>query len=268
MLIMSALDLGIKDNIATITLSGPTMPPAFFGELRSSFHSLCDNEEVRAVVVCSSAKSFSFGLDLPATLHEHAKLFSGGGATERRELREMIRDWQDCFLAVEGCPVPVIAAVHGACIGGGIDLISACDIRLASQDATFSVRETKVAIVADLGTLQRLPNIVGQGHARELALTGCDIDAHRAAQIGLVNHVHADRDELHQAAQAMAASIAANPPLTVQGVKKVMQFGSEHGVRAGLDYVATWNAAYLASEDLGEAMAAFTNKRPPSFVGR
>jgi enoyl-CoA hydratase len=162
----------------------------------------------------------------------------------------------------------VIAAIQGPCIGGGVDLACACDVRLASRDATFSVREVKVAIVADLGSLQRLPPIVGEGHARELAFTGKTIDADRAARIGLVNDVLPTRDELDAGAQAIAQEIADNPPLTVRGVKDVLDFGRGRRVEEGLAYVAAYNAAFLASEDLGEAMAAFVEKRAPKYEGR
>jgi enoyl-CoA hydratase len=264
----STLNLEVQDHIATVSVTSATMPPVFFQELRQAFRDIEDNSDVRAVVLRSTAKSFTYGLDLPATFKEHGSKFSGGGATERSALHAMIADLQDCLNIVDRCPVPVIAAIHGHCIGGGIDLITCCDIRLATSDSSFSVRETRIAIVADLGTLQRLPGIVGQGNARELAMRGCDISAERAAQIALVNHVYDDRDTLHKEAQAMAAEIASNPPLTVRGVKKVMDFSRDHGVQAGLGYVAAWNAAFLASEDLGEAMAAFMGKRPPVYKGR
>lgn len=264
----NTLTLDIHDAVATLTLTRPTMPPAFFSELRESFRDIAKEPSVRAVVVRSSAKGFSYGLDLPEAFKELGAHFAGGGAKERSELLAIIADWQDCMSSVVRCTVPVIAAVHGPCLGGGIDLITCADIRLASEDAIFSVRETRIAIVADLGTLQRLPNVIGQGHARELALTGCDIDATRAAVIGLVNHVHSDREVLHQAAQAMAKSIAGNAPLTVRGVKNVLDFGRDHGGQAGLQYVGAWNAAFLASEDLGEAMQAFMAKRPPDFKGK
>ena len=165
------------------------------------------------------------------------------------------------------CPVPVIAAVQGWCIGGGVDLIAACDIRLASAEAQFSVREAKIAIVADLGSLQRLPAIIGKGHVAELAYTGKDITAGRAEAIGLVNHVSADADAVVADARAMAAEIAANSPLAVQGTKAVLAAGEGRSVAEGLDYVATWNAAFLSSDDLMEAMAAFMEKRPGNFTG-
>lgn len=254
--------------ITTVTLREPTMRPRLFHEVRAAFTAIADDAEVRAVIVDAATKHFTFGLDLPAAAGELGEALRGGGAATRMELWRTIRRLQAGFTAIAECPVPVIAAVHGWCIGGGIDLICACDLRIASADARFSVRETKIAIVADLGTLQRLPRVVGQGHARELAFTGKDIDAGRAAAIGLLNQVVADREALGAAARALAEEIAQNPPLTVRGVKQVMDHGERVGVDEGLAYVAAWNSAFLASEDLGEAMAAFMGKRPPAFKGR
>jgi enoyl-CoA hydratase len=169
---------------------------------------------------------------------------------------------------VAECPLPVIAAIHGYCIGGGVDLIAACDIRLASADAVFSVREAKVAIVADIGSLQRLPHIIGKGHVAELAFTGRDIDASRAQAIGLVNDVSADADAVLAGALALAEEIAANSPLAVQGTKAVMAASEGRPVSEGLEYVALWNAGSLSSDDLTEAMTAFMEKRPAVFTGR
>jgi enoyl-CoA hydratase len=171
--------------------------------------------------------------------------------------------------AVAACRKPVVAAVHGYCIGGGVDLIAACDVRLAADDAVFSVRETKIAIVADLGSLQRLPRLVGAGHLAELALTGKDIDAERAKAIGLVNDVYpGGLDAVRKAAVDLAAEIAANSPLAVQGTKAVLAANDGRTVAEGLEYVAWWNSLYLHSADLTEAMTAFFEKRPPRFTGR
>jgi enoyl-CoA hydratase len=169
---------------------------------------------------------------------------------------------------VQTCRKPVIAAVRGWCIGGGLDLIAACDIRLCSADARFSLREAKMAIVADIGSLQRLPPIIGEGYTRELAYTGKDIDAQRALRIGLVNEVHDSADELLAAARALAGEIAANAPLAVQGSKRVLNETQGKTVEEGLRYVALWNAAYLHTNDLSEAMRAFIEKRPPQFKGK
>src|SRR5262249_46317258 len=157
-------------------------------------------------------------------------------------------------------PKPVVAAIHGWCIGGGIDLITACDVRVAAADAKFSVRETRIAIVADVGTLQRLPGIVGRGIPAELCLTGDDFHAERARAIGLVTSVHADAGATIDAAHAVAGRMAANSPLAVQGTKRVLRYCEGKSVEDGLAYVATWNAAFIQSDDLGEAVAAFFEK--------
>lgn len=256
------------DHITTVALERPTMPIAFFSELGTAFREIADDANVRVVVVRSNAKHFSYGLDLQSAFQE---LGSGAGAGDARgklDLHRTILRLQSELDAVASCPVPVIAAVHGWCIGGGVDLISACDVRIATRDARFSVRETRIAIVADLGSLQRLPRLIGQGHTRELAFTGKDIDAERAAAIGLVNHVVEDRAALADAADSMAREIAANAPLTVRGVKRVLDFSEGKPASDGLAYVAAWNSAFLHSEDLGEALAAFVEKRPPRYRGR
>jgi enoyl-CoA hydratase len=174
---------------------------------------------------------------------------------------------QASISSVAECPKPVIAAVHGYCIGGGVDLIAACDIRVASSDAVFSVRETKMAIVADLGSLQRLPAIIGAGHLAELAYTGKDIPVERAKEIGLVNDVFPDAASAVVGAQSLAAEIAANSPLVVQGTKTVLQTRDRRAIADGLDYVAVWNSGFLQSDDLVEAVSAFMEKRPPKFTG-
>jgi enoyl-CoA hydratase len=229
---------------------------------------------VRAVVVAAEGPHFSVGLDLKAMGTMLTGGAGGGGtggsspAARARSGRVEVLRLQDAISAVARCPKPVIAAVHGYCIGGGVDLIAACDIRLASADAIFSVREAKMAIVADLGSLQRLPAIINAGHLAELAYTGRDIGAERAKEIGLVNDLAADVAGVHQAAQTLALEIAANSPLAVQGTKAVLVANEGRTVAEGLDYVATWNAGMLASDDLTEAVTAFMEKRPPKFTGR
>ncbi|CAM3122280.1 crotonase/enoyl-CoA hydratase family protein [Saccharomonospora xinjiangensis] len=262
-------------HVAEVTLLGPAkgnaMGPDFWRELPVAFAELDADPEVRAVVLTGSGRNFSYGLDLAAMLPSWSEYLGGGDgaglARPRREFLDEIRRMQDSITAVARIRKPVIAAVSGWCIGGGVDLISAADVRLASADATFSVREVKVAIVADMGSLQRLASIIGEGHLRELAFTGKDIDAARAEKIGLVNDVYADRDATLDAARGMAAEIAANPPLVVQGVKDVLSVNTEQRIEAGLRYVATWNAAFLPSQDLNEAVQAFLQRRQPEFKG-
>jgi enoyl-CoA hydratase len=229
--------------------------------------------EVRAIVLAGRGKAFCAGIDLL----DHAPGFAGGGSisgrgesavARRRALYDDVRRYQQTVSSFASTNKPVIAAVHGACIGAGIDLITACDIRLACADATFSVRETKIAMVADVGTLQRLPRVIGDGPARELIFTGGDIGAARAKEIGLVNDVLPDFEALHARARQMAQEIAANSPLAVQGSKHVLGFAVRREVDAALDYVALWNSAFLHSEDLTEAMTAFMQRRKPEFRGR
>lgn len=261
-------------NVATLWLDSPerrnAMGPDFWRDLPVLVDELAADDEVRAIVLAAKGPCFTVGLDLKTMGGAIAGDGGGGGsslaARSTRFLGEVKR-LQDSVTSLERCPKPVIAAIHGYCLGGGIDLITAADIRLASADAIFSVRETKIAIVADVGTLQRLPRIIGKGHVAELAYTGKDITAERAAQIGLVNDVLPDQDALLKAAQAMAAEIAANSPLAVRGTKAVLKACENRSIEEGLDYVGVWNAAFLQSNDLIEAMTAFMEKRPPNYTG-
>jgi enoyl-CoA hydratase len=263
------------EGVATLLLDRPekrnAMGPAFWSDLPRFMEHLDADDDVRCVVIAAAGPHFSVGLDLAA--------FGGLGAApagERtsaaganRELFDSVLRMQDSVTSVADCRKPVIAAVHGYCIGGGVDLIAACDVRLCADDAVFSVREAKIAIVADIGSLQRLPRIIGAGHVAELAYTGKDIDAERAQRIGLVNDVYPGGAEgVRKAAGVLAAEIAANSPLAVQGTKAVLAANDGRTVKEGLEYVAWWNSLYLRSEDLNEAMTAFFEKRSPRFTGR
>lgn len=267
-----AFEVAVADHIAEVTLIGPgrgnAMGPDFWAELVPIFAGIDADPEVRAVVLTGAGDHFSYGLDLPAMAGDFgAVLADGAKAKVRTDFHDLIKRMQSGINAVADCRKPVIAAVAGWCIGGGVDLITAADIRLASTDAKFSVREVRVAIVADMGSLARLPLIVGDGHARELALTGKDIDAARAEKIGLVSDVYADREALLTAARAQAAEIAALPPLVVQGTKTVLDQARTARVDESLRYVAAWNAAFLPSNDLTEAITAVFEKRAPQFKG-
>src|ERR1700683_2361278 len=268
-----------RDEVATVWLDRPearnAMGQALWRDLPLAMKAVGEDTAVRVVVVAAKGPHFSVGLDLKAM---GGLLTDGSGAAEDAgavpsaavragRARADILRYQAAITAVAQCPKPVIAAVHGYCIGGGVDLIAACDIRLASADAIFSVREAKVAIVADLGSLQRLPAIIGAGHVAELAFTGKDIDAERARAIGLVNDVAADVEGLMKAAYELAGEIAAHSPLAGQGANAVPAPNEGRTVAEGLNYVATWNAGMLASDDLVEAMTAFMERRSPKFTG-
>ncbi|QIS17321.1 crotonase/enoyl-CoA hydratase family protein [Nocardia terpenica] len=261
------------DHVATVTLTGPgkgnAMGPDFWRELPLIFGELDADPQVRAVLLTGSGRHFSYGLDLPAMSPLFGPLLGDKAlAAPRTDFIVELRRMQAAVTAVADCRKPVIAAVSGWCIGGGLDLIAAVDIRLASADAQFSLREAKVAIVADIGSLHRLPGIIGEGHLRELAYTGKDIDAARAERIGLVNDVYPDQQAVLTAAAELAREIAANPPLVVQGVKDVLEQPRVGRIADGLRYVSAWNAAFLPSEDLTEAVQAVFEKRPPEFKGR
>lgn len=275
------LEIERDGPVATLWLNRPDQRNAldgrFWTDLPAAMGALSGDDAVRAVVVGARGPHFCAGLDLK----ELAGLLRSGppGPGARRPgaaaptAREpavlaAIARMQSAIGSVADCPKPVIAAVHGSCLGAGVDLVTACDIRLASADALFSVRETRLALVADLGTLQRLPKIVGSGHVAELAFTGRDVTAARAKEIGLVNDVLDDRASLAAAARALATEIAALSPLAVQGTKAVLAAGDRDAIARGLQDAAGRNAAIAGSHDLEEAVAAFLEHRPARFTGR
>jgi len=267
-----SVTIDVEDHVAQVTLVGPgkgnAMGPAFWAEMPDVFVTLDADPDVRAIVLTGSGRNFSYGLDLAAMGDSLGSMMSGDGlAKPRSEFHARLKKMQDSITAVADCRTPTIASVHGWCIGGGVDLISAVDIRYASADAKFSVREVKLAIVADVGSLARLPLILSDGHLRELALTGKDIDAARAEKIGLVNDVYDDAEASLAAAHATAREIAANPPLVVNGIKDVLDEQRTAAVSASLRYVAAWNSAFLASKDLSEGISAMFAKRAPEFKG-
>jgi enoyl-CoA hydratase len=259
-LMAHSLRLGRDGPIGQIVLLGPgkgnAMGPATWTDLPAAFDELEADPAIRVVVISGHGEHFSFGLDVGAML-DAFDLARDRGAQARRELLTLIERMQHAFTRVQNSRLPVIAAVTGWCIGSGLELACACDLRYAQSGARFSLREVRLAIVADLGGLARLPAIVGEGHARELALTGMDIDAAHAARIGLVNDVV---PEVIAHAVSVARTIAAHAPLTVAGIKTVMNAQQGKSVAEGLQYVAAWNAAFLQSEDFAAAAASLLRR--------
>ncbi len=258
------------DQVAVVWLDRPkklnALSPEMWSELPRVVGDLGHDPEVRVVVVRGRGPAFTVGIDLGmlASISPEGR----SEAERRRTLLGTIKRLQHTFNALADCPKPVIAAIHGHCLGAGIDLIAACDIRWAAEDATFSVRETRMGLVADVGTLQRLPRIIGPGHLAELVFSGMDIGAAQALEMGLVSRVLSDEANLHKEVMELARQIASNSPLVVQGAKAVLRAGEGRPLDQALDYMALWNAAFLISDDLDEAIAAHAEGRAPRFEGK
>lgn len=262
----AALRVERMGHVATVILCGPgkgnAMGPALWRDLAPLMNELDADRDVRVVVLRGSGEHFSYGLDVHAMLDEPALRPGPQSGRDREAFLVTLAGMQNAFTAVATARAPVIAAIDGWCIGSGVEVIAACDLRYASSRAQFSLREVQLAIVADLGGLQRLPAIVGEGNARELALTGRTIDAERAQAIGLINAI---ADDVHAHAAAVAAEIAAHSPLTTSGIKRVMNASHGRSVAEGLAFTAAWNAAFLNGEDFAEAIAAMRERRSPDY---
>ena len=265
-----SLSTTTQNGVLTLTMLGPgkgnAMGPEFWAELPAAIDEISAMDDVRVVIVRGSGNHFSYGLDLPQMMPKLAAMVGGNQlADRRRELMDMIRQMQLGFQKMHESPKPFIAAIHGWCIGGGVNMISAADIRLCSAEAKFSLREAKLAITPDIGGLQWLPHIVGEGITREMAFTAADYDAPFALRTGLVNHVYDTPEQLFTKANEMAQQIADNASLAVQGAKSVLNFGIEKSIEAGLQYVAVWNSSQLQSSDFSEAMQATSERRQAAF---
>ncbi|SHE72632.1 enoyl-CoA hydratase [Ferrithrix thermotolerans DSM 19514] len=261
---MSAVAVEHVGNIAVVRLSRShklnAMGKEYFDEMPKVLKELDSNDHIRAVVITADGQHFSSGLDL-----SEMSTLSGNHQDGKTNLHSHIKSLQSTTELLANLRHPTIAAVSGYCIGGGIDLISACSIRFCSADSVFSIRETKIAIVADLGTLQLLPSIIPKGLLYELALTGRDFDATEALRINLVNEVLPDKELCERRALNLAAEIAENSLAAVRGTKKILDGIYNEDLAKNLEYVALWNTAFLNREDLREVARAFAEKRPPRF---
>ncbi len=240
------------------------MSPDFWKDLPRLVKALEADVTLRTLVLSGEGKHFSGGMDL-ASFHGVMKLMQGEPARAAYALRELILELQASLSSLEQVRFPVIAAVHGACLGAGVDLITACDIRLAAGDAKFGIEEIHLGMTADAGTLQRLPHLIAPGIVRELAYTGRRFSAQEALGWGLCNQVHADRDATVAAAMAMAHEIAAKAPIAIAGAKKAITVARDMPVAQALDQIATWNAGMLRQEDLMAAMQAKMQKQEAIF---
>jgi enoyl-CoA hydratase/carnithine racemase len=263
------LEIERQGHVATLWLNRPeklnALSQDMWDDIPAVMSDLDHDDTVRAVILAGRGTAFTVGIDVGmlATLQP-----SGASqASANLALYHTIKRLQVTASCLATSPKPVIAAIHGHCLGAGMDLITACDIRLASADANFSIRETRMGLVADIGTLQRLPAIVGPSHTAELAFTGMDIDATDALEIGLVSRVLDDAGATMRAATEVADRISESSPLVVRGIKAVLGANDGRTVEQALDFVAHWNASFLMSDDLMEALAAFEEKRNPEFEG-
>jgi enoyl-CoA hydratase/carnithine racemase len=244
--------------------SGNCLNAEMWRELKAVFEELDTMPEIRAVVLGGRGKHFSTGIDLAFLSSMQKELNNLSEGCKQEYLRDFILNLQDSVTAIERCRKPVLAAVQGFCLGAGVDIIAACDMRYATPATRFCVKEVDLAIVADLGSLQRLPAIVGQGVARELAFTGRVFKGEEALAMGLVNRLFQKTEDLGGGVMALASELSAKSPLTIRGIKETMNYSRNHTIDEGLKYVAQRNAAMLLSKDL-EAINAFMEKRKPRF---
>ena len=258
---LKTLDYSVADGIARLTMCRPaelnTMNGDFWPEMVRVFRAIEHDATVRCVIIASTGKHFTAGLDL--NWAGQGMLASGEAVDlgrQREATRRHVKELQESFNVIDNCRVPVIAVCQGGCIGGGVDLVTACDIRIATADAYFTIQEINVAIVADVGTLQRIPHLLPQGLVRELAYTGRKFPAAEAAKHGFVNKVEESHAEALAAADTMAREICAKSPLAIAGIKQVLNYGRDHSVADGLEYVAVWNAAMMQGNDMRDAVKA------------
>ena len=272
----SCFNVEISDQVAHITLNRPdkrnSMVPEFWTELPAIVRDIDTNAKARVIVISSTGPHFSAGMDLSA-FSQNPELSDADG-NQKRDARithgatfiDTASYFQESFSALEDCRIPVIAAIQGGCIGGGVDMVTACDMRYATEDAFICIQEINIGMTADVGTFPRLVKLIPEGIVRELAYTGRRMPAAEAKEAGLVNRVFADQDSMLKEVLAIAKVIAGKPPLAVYGSKRMINYARDHNTQDGLDYIAVWNASMLQAAEMQEAMQANLEKRPGDFV--
>ena len=266
----TCFDVSLQDKIAHIVLKRPeaynTMIPEFWSELPEIVRTLDDTGEARAIVISSTGKHFTAGMDLSVFTSDRT---AGGRDAEmgrrRANFRRDVLRLQETFSCLDRARMPVLAAVQGGCIGGGVDMISACDMRYCSEDAFFCIQEINIGMTADVGTFPRLPQLIPQGIVRELAYTGRRLAAHEALEVGLVNRVFPSHEALVAGVLAVAREIAERSPLAVWGSKEMLNYARDHSIADGLDYIATWQTGMFQPTDMLESFAAKSESRKPSY---
>jgi len=261
-----------KDGIAHIRMIRPeranSMIPEFWDELPQIVNQLSEGGDARAIVLSAEGRHFCSGMDLSVfagnndvTVQDNTTHIS----RQRASFRTTALQLQRTFSCLEESRLPVLSAIQGACIGGGIDMVSATDLRYATKDAFFSIHEINIGMTADVGTLQRMPKLVPEGVVRELAYTGRNMSASEAKERGFVNEIYEDQDAMDDAVLEIAKEIASKSPMAIWGTKQTLNYGRDHSVADGLEYIATWNAAMFDPDDMAEAFMAQTENREADF---
>ncbi len=264
-----SFDIEVKDQIAHVQFSRPealnTMNKAFWLELPRCVQDIEANTDARVIVISSTGKHFSAGMDLGVFSDPKSVPMSGDPGRMAENLRRVVLQLQDTLTSLERVRLPVLAAVHGGCIGGALDLVCAADSRYCTADAYFTIKETELGMTADVGTLQRLPKLMPEGVVRELAYTGRKFGAEEAHRLGFVNTVYESQEAMLEGVMAIAAQIAANSPLAVTGCKEMINFSRDHSVEDSLKYMATWQSGMFRPTDMMKSFQAKAQKQAPSY---
>jgi delta(3,5)-delta(2,4)-dienoyl-CoA isomerase len=261
---------GIVEGILHVRLNRPSklnaLSPLFWAECRRCFEVASVDNDVRCVVLSAEGRMFCAGLDLQSFLLPE-NLNSEDVGRKALHFYHHIKSLQEALTAIAECLKPVVAVIHSGCVGAGVDLVSACDIRVCSEDVWFSIKEVAVGLAADVGTLQRFPKVVGNDSVvRELAMTARKFEAPEALRIGFVSSVHPSAAEALQRGFDIAAQIVCHSPLAVVGTKYHLNYSRDHSVADGLEHIAVWNAAALQSSDVPTAMAAAVQRHVTRFA--
>ncbi|MGC8122045.1 crotonase/enoyl-CoA hydratase family protein [Marinobacter sp. VGCF2001] len=272
---MSALEnyesfnVEVKNHIAHVQFSRPealnSMNKAFWLELPRCVQEIEASTDARVIVISSTGKHFSAGMDLGVFSDPKSVPMSGDPGRMAENLRRVVLQLQDTLTSLEKVRLPVLAAVHGGCIGGALDLVCAADSRYCTADAYFTIKETELGMTADVGTLQRLPKLMPEGVVRELAYTGRKFGSEEAHRLGFVNSVYETQEAMLDGVMAIAAQIAANSPLAVTGCKEMINFSRDHSVEDSLRYMATWQSGMFRPTDMMKSFQAKAQKQTPAY---